>query len=126
MLKEDLLEMLKKLNLPVGEYYVLGGGALVVCGLKEKTADLDLCVSEELFHVLKEKYNLTEEDKNECGFYKVNDVFEIVPSKKENFTMQIVDSVYVEDLNRILNFKKQRNLPKDKKDIENIEKYLNK
>ncbi len=116
--------MLRKLNLPVGEYYILGGGALVICGLKEKTADLDLCVSTELFQVLKEKYNLTEEDKNACGFYKINDVFEVVPSKKEDFTMQFVDEIYVEDLNRILKFKKERNLPKDQNDIKNIERFL--
>lgn len=126
MSKEDLLEMLRKLNLPAEEYYVLGGGALVVCELREKTADLDLCVSEELFLVLKKKYNLTEEDKNECGFYKINDVFEIVPSKKEKFTRKLVDGIYVEDLNRILKFKKERNLPKDQKDIKNIEEYLSK
>ena len=37
-------------------------------GINDKTADLDLCVSEELFARLKEGYNLDEKDKNECGF----------------------------------------------------------
>lgn len=124
MNKDELLKMVKNLNLPKGEYYILGGGALVISGIKEKTADLDLCVSEELFLILKGKYNLKESDKNSCGFYKINDIFEIVPSDKKNFTMQIVDGMYVEDLNRILKFKKQRNLPKDQNDIKNIETFL--
>ena len=70
MNKEDLLILVNSLNIPKGEYYILGGGSLVICGLKETTADLDLCVSNELFKDLGKQYNLTERDKNECGFYQ--------------------------------------------------------
>lgn len=124
MNKEELLEMVQSLDLPIGEYYILGGGALVISGIRKKTADLDLCVSEDLFFKLKEKYNLSKENKNECGFYKINNMIEIVPAKKIEFTMQKVDGIYIEDLNRILKFKKARNLPKDQNDIKNIEEFL--
>ena len=68
MNKEELLNLVESLNMPKDEYYILGGGSLVMFGIKDKTADLDLCVSEELFARLKEAYNLDEKDKNECGF----------------------------------------------------------
>ncbi|MEG2712448.1 MAG: hypothetical protein RR988_05435 [Clostridia bacterium] len=124
MNKKQLLNLVNSLNLPKTEYYILGGGSLVISNIKETTADLDLCVSNELFTTLKEKYNLKESDKNPCGFYPLNDLVEIVPNTKENFTMQEIDGYNVENLERILKFKKNRNLPKDLNDIINIEKYL--
>ena len=97
-----------------------------MCGLRETTADLDLCVSIFLFKKLREKYNLKEEDKNDCCFYRISEKVEIVPSEKSNFTMMEVDEYYIENLRRILNFKKSRNIPKDQSDLTNIENYLNK
>ena len=124
MNKEDLLILVNSLNIPKGEYYILGGGSLVICGLKETTADLDLCVSNELFKDLGKQYNLTERDKNECGFYRINDLIEIIPNSKFNFVTMEIDGYWIEDLHKILEFKKNRNLPKDRMDITNIETYL--
>lgn len=45
MNKEELLNLVESLNMPRDEYYILGGGSLVMFGIKDKTADLDLCVS---------------------------------------------------------------------------------
>ena len=102
MNKEYLLILVNSLNIPKGEYYILGGGSLVICGLKETTADLDLCVSNELFEILKEKYNLSDKDKIECGFYRINDMIEIVPNSKSNFATMEVDGNFIEDLHKIL------------------------
>ena len=99
MNKEELLKLVESLNMPKDEYYILGGGSLVMFGIKETTSDLDLCVSEELFARFKEEYNLDEKDKNECGYR-------------------------VEKLKRILEFKKKRNAPKDRPYIKRITKYL--
>ena len=93
-------------------------------GIKDTTGDLDLCVSEELFEILKEKYNLTHEVKNECGFYRISDLIEIIPNKKEDFNYDEVDGYWIENLEQILAFKKKRNTPKDIQYIEKIEKHL--
>lgn len=85
---------------------------------------MDLCVSEELFETLKEKYNLKDEDKNECGFYHITDMIEVVSNKKEDFNCEEIDRYYVEDLEQILAFKKKRSAPKDIPYIEKIEQYL--
>lgn len=124
MNKEELLKLVESLNIPKDEYYILGGGSLVMFGIKETTSDLDLCVSNELFAKLKEKYNLDEKDKNECGFYQISDIIEIIPNPKEEFTAQEIDGYKVEELKRILEFKKKRNVPKDKLYIEKITQYL--
>ena len=93
-------------------------------GIKDTTGDLDLCVSEELFETLKEKYNLTDDVKNECGFYRISDVIEVIHNKKEDFNYDEVDGYWIENLEQILAFKKKRNTPKDIPHIEKIEKYL--
>lgn len=124
MNKEELLKLVDSIELKKGEYYILGGGSLVLFGIKETTSDLDLCVSEEQFNILKEKYNLKEEDKNECGFYHITDLVEIVPNKKEDFQMEEVDGYDVESIQKILEFKLKRNAPKDQIHIEKIKKYL--
>lgn len=124
MNKEELLKLLDSLELPKTEYYILSSGSMLLYGLREKAGDLDLCVSNELFEKLKEKYNLKDTDKNECGFYHISQDIEIVPNSKNNFKMNYKDGYPVEDLRNILAFKEKRNAPKDQKDIENIKKYL--
>ena len=124
MNREQLLDLLKELNLPKDEYYVLSGASLVIRGIREQAGDLDLCISRELFEQIKDKYNLTEDKKNECGFYHINDSLEVVVNEKENFNMEVCEPYNLEDLNTILEFKIKRNKPKDQVDIERIQKYL--
>lgn len=126
MKKIELLNLLKELNFPKDEYYVLSGASLVLRGIRKEANDLDLCISEGLFNEIKDKYNLAEGNKNECGFYKINDNLEIVVNKKEDFKMEIGEKYNLEDLQTILDFKIKRNKPKDQKDIENIKKHLEK
>ena len=124
MKKVELLNLLEELNFPKDEYYVLSGASLVLRGIREEAGDLDLCISEELFNQIKDKYKLTDEKKNECGFYKISDNLEVVVDQKEKFKMEEGDKYNLEDLKTILDFKIKRNKPKDQKDIENIKKYL--
>lgn len=126
MNEEELLKLVKDLNLPKGEYYILASGSLLLYGLREKANDLDLCVSRELFEQLKEKYNLHEGDANECGFYQITENIEICISDKRDFNMTYKDGYPVEKLETILCFKEERNATKDQNDIVNIKRYLEK
>ena len=124
--KNELIKLVESLNFPQEEYYILSSGCLLFYGLREKVNDLDLCISEKLFNNIKEKYNLVEEKKNECGFYKLNDLVEVVVDSPAEFENQY-DFKYgyqLQKLEIILMDKKKRNLPKDKCDIDNIERYL--
>lgn len=124
MKKDDLLKLLEELNFPKNEYYVLSGASLVLRGIRKEAGDLDLCISLDLFNQIKDKYGLTDDKKNECGFYKISDNLEVVVNQKENFKMENGEKYNLEDLKTILDFKIKRNKPKDQKDIENIKKYL--
>ena len=106
------------------EYYILGGGRLFLYGIWEQTKDLDLCISEELFQVVKDKYYLIESTVNECGAYEILSNIEMHVGKKEYFIRTFIDGYPVECLKQILDYKKNCNLPKDQIDIEKIEQYL--
>ena len=124
MNKQELLKLVDELNLPKTDYYILSSGSMIFYGLRKYAKDLDLCVSNELFEQLKEKYNLKEDDKNKCGFYHISEVIEIIPNSKKNFKMNYRDGYPIECLVNILEYKLKRNAPKDQKDIEMIKSYL--
>ena len=101
-----------------------GDGDWVYPGCYRTIKPGHLCVSEELFARLKEEYNLDEKDKNKCGFYHISDIIEVIPNPKDEFTCEEIEGYQVEELKRILEFKKKRNAPKDQPYIEKITKYL--
>lgn len=131
MNKQEFITKLESLDLPIGEYYILSGGCLLMYGLRTEVRDIDLCMSKELFEAkLREKYNLNEGMKNECNFYKIDDFIEIVVNDKNDenykFEYDIVDGYPVQKLGIIIRDKKKRNLPKDRADIEKIDNFLRK
>lgn len=62
MNKEEYIAALEKLNLPKSEFIILSGGSLLMRGLRETTADLDLCASKKLAEQI-DFYNSTKDDK---------------------------------------------------------------
>ena len=125
MNKQEFISLVNSLELPKDEYYILSSGSLAMYNLRDNVGDLDLCVSKELFEQFKSKFGIKESDRNECGFYKVNDLIECVVEDKEEFVRDFREGFPVEKLENVLTFKKKMMRYKDIKDIENIENYLN-
>lgn len=125
MNKEQLLKLIDSLELPKEEYYILSSGCLLLYGLRDKAKDLDLCVSDELFEIMRTKFNIDLTSKNDCGFYRLTPLIEVVVNDKQNFNRTFKDGYPVESLQTILDYKISRNAPKDQFDIINIQNYLN-
>lgn len=125
MNKEQYIENLNSLDLPKDEYYILGSGSLLMYGIREIANDIDLCVSLELFDYLNKEGIIDIDSENECGFYKLNDLVEVVANDKESFEYDLVDGYQVEKLEKILKFKENRNKEKDQVDIVKIREYIN-
>lgn len=89
--------------------------------------DLDLCITENLFEQIKNKYDLNAEKKNKYGFYKLSDDIEVVVDSDEDFIDQfdLKDGYQVQKLSIIRDFKVKRGLPKDLVDVKKIDDYLN-
>lgn len=119
MNKQEFITKLEKINWPKEEFIVLSGGSLLLRGLREKTADLDLTVTKRLAKEIN-LYDLPQ-DKEGCYLSHGN-----VQSKDDfdKFEFDVVDGYQCESLESILAFKKRMMRPKDLKDIEKIEEAL--
>lgn len=126
MSKEELQNLVDSLHFSKEEYYILGSGSLVLYGIREIANDLDLCISEELFELLKKQNRVEENSQNDCGFYSISSNIEVVVNSKQEFDRDYVDGYPVERLENILRFKEKRNKPKDQNDIQKIKEYMNK
>ena len=119
MNKKEYNAALEKLNLPKSEFIILSGGSLLMRGLRETTADLDLCASKKLAKQI-DLYNSPKDDK---GFFTPFANCQMMDDF-DSFEFDVIDGYQCESLEGILAFKRKANRPKDQKDIENIERYL--
>lgn len=121
-----LLRKVTKLNLSVNKFYVLGDAALVLYGVKEKSDDINLCISVSLYNTLKTQGRIDLCAKDKKGFYKLDDKSNVrVTTKyKKDFNCVKVGDLYLEDIRKIYEFKKSKNKKKNKADVEAIERFL--
>ena len=127
MNKEQLIELVNKLNLPIGEYSICSSGSLVIRGIQEKAGDLDLQVTQQCFKYIKENFKIYfKDEKHEFSnplyaFDELDVEFFVMPLEEIYF--DYVDGYPCQDIDVILEFKKHRNLPKDQIAIQKILEY---
>ena len=122
MNKEELEKLISTLKIEKGEYWILSSDSLVLRGIYDSAADLDLAVTEKGLKQLKENYNLVQK---ENGWYIVNDKVECVLDTKEPYKIEKFGEYYLQDIYDYYNFIKNSNREKDKKRIPLIENYIN-
>jgi hypothetical protein len=121
MNKEEYVKALEKLNLPKSEYIILSGGSLLLRGLRETSADLDLCATKKLAKQI-DLYHAPKDDK---GFFTPFENCQMMDDF-DRFDFDVIDGYQCETLESILAFKKSKMRPKDLKDIAKIEELLKK
>lgn len=130
----NVIEEIKKLNLPIDRYVVIGGSSLAVRGIRE-TEDIDLVVSKDLLEEYKQKegwhthprLDTTKEPGLTNGpvemypdiGYGVEDSFEEMISRAD-----IVEGIPVASLEDIIRIKETYKREKDLRDIELIKTYI--
>lgn len=119
MNKSVFIAVLEEMGLPKDEYVILSGGSLLMRGLRETTADVDIKMTKRLAREI----NLYDCPQDEGGYYQP---FENVQATDDfgEIEFDIVDGYQCEILESILAFKKEKMRPKDLKDIEKIEEAL--
>ena len=119
MKRKEFIERLESFGLPETEYMIRSGGSLLLRGLREETADFDLCVSKELA----DRLNLEQCARDESGSYvPFQDVQ--MTANLGRYPFDVVDGFQCETLESILALKRRLMRPKDLRDIEIIEKVL--
>ena len=72
MKKEEFIQRLESFGLPKNEYLIRSGGSMLLRGLREETADFDLCVSE----ALAQRLDLEKYPKDDKDYEKANKIYE--------------------------------------------------
>ena len=95
--KNDILNLIKKYNLDNDEIKIISGAAMVLHGLKEKTNDLDISVSLDMYKYLLDKYSCKLEKKD---VYYIDDIinfsynhYDVDTIKYHNCNIQTVKSI---------------------------------
>ncbi|WP_035289361.1 hypothetical protein [Clostridium sp. KNHs214] len=123
--REDIIKILKNMDLPSNEYWITSGAALVIHGIKEETNDIDLGVTTNLIeHFLNKgcKYSLAEDNSR---IVTVNDHIELL----ENWfvdEIEFIDGLPVGTLESIKKQKAELGREKDSRDIKIIDEYIKK
>ncbi len=116
MTKDEIFKELEKLDLPKDKYIVISGASLVVQGLIDKTDDIDLACSKELFDKLdwdvKREYN---------SLIKYKGVFDIDYDLYDEKRVIEINGYRFMNLKACYELKKVMNKPKDKKLIKDLE-----
>ena len=126
----DIFNEVNKINLPVGEYAVVGGGVLAAYGLR-KHNDVDFIVTPNLYKKLITEGWTKDEKKDfvvRSGNYEASLNF-CYKNYKPNTLDLIKNAVFINNipfiqLTELLKFKKELGRDKDKMDIKLINSYL--
>jgi hypothetical protein len=121
--KENVIQILRDLNLPLGEYWITSGAALVIHGVKEVTRDIDLgCTTNLVEQYLRKgcKYLVADDD---TKIVEVSDKIEML----ENWfvdEIEFIDGLPVGSLESIKKQKSELGREKDIIDIRLIDEYI--
>jgi len=120
--KNDIITLLRKINLPRDQYCVMTGAALVLHGVKPLTRDIDIGCSKELFAQLLQQGYQIRQMKEHAGIL-IDDCMEIFENWQAEKTVY-VDGIPVADIYSIRRYKERLSREKDLRDIALIDEYL--
>ncbi|MEW8995663.1 hypothetical protein [Clostridium sp.] len=121
--KEDIIKILKNMELPLNEYWITSGAGLVIHGVKETTRDIDLGCTTNLVELFLKKGCKYTVEKDNSRIVQINDTIEIL----ENWFVDeivFIAGLPVGSLESIKKQKVQLGREKDIKDIRLIDDYI--
>jgi hypothetical protein len=132
----NIFEEIEKLNLPRGQYIVVGSGIMVAKGIRE-TEDLDIVVTPELFEKCKAegwevrpwtKQGIPGKEWLKKGavdiYVQLSRKTGGISAKKLLQNAEVINGVPFITLESLMDFKSEYGRPQDFKDIETIKNYL--
>lgn len=122
LVKKDIIDVCSSLGLDPGEYCLGYGGALVLYGIKESTADIDINVTGALFSSLSQKYKVDYAMFDEPYINIDGKVDVFIGNSMEDKTY--IEGIPVSTLEGIIRAKKRLGRPKDIEDIKRIQEFI--
>jgi len=127
----NIIQKIKELNLPLGQYVIVGSGTMDVLGIRP-AGDIDIAVTKELHQKLRETGEWDEHERYNKIFL-TKDVFEIIPklefelypttAEEAISSALMIDGVPFMNLDELIKFKLSQSREKDMRDIELIKRY---
>lgn len=121
--KNDVIDLMKQLNLPQNEYWITAGAGLVMHNIKETTRDIDIGCSTALTNHFIEQGCKFEFDHDGTRIVKVNETIEAF----ENWAVDQIEIINGISVASILSIRKQKERlgrEKDLQDIKKIDEFL--
>lgn len=124
MNRKEIIEKLKQYNFDKSNYIVISGAAMVLLGIKDKTSDIDIAVTQDYNDYLVDNYNVTFDRINEYNepVYFIDNIINFAVTYYSD-KKEYIEDIPVQNVNDILRLKKRLNREKDKIDIEKLEEY---
>ena len=124
MNKEEFIKKLKASRLDPSHYVVTAGGSLLLHGIREETQDIDLSVTADLAQKLIAS-GFTQSVRYGKRRIEISEDFEVYeePSLPD---FVLIDGIPAMTLDEVIAMKKRMGREKDLRDLELIEKFLNK
>ena len=123
MNKTDIIEKLNAFPYNASEYWLITGGAMVLYGIREETADIDLGCTARLADRLEADGFLHAVMATGKRWFKVGSDIELFEDWLYD-TIVLVDGIPVISVQGLIDMKKDLGREKDTKDIDLIGKYL--
>ncbi len=123
MNKIEYLKRVDELNFSKDDYVIISGGNLLIHGLRSTTEDIDLAINDKLFLELNSKGLLTPSNKMP-NLYNYEDDVELKLANYPKEDIEFYEGYPTLKLLKELEWKINNKRDKDKKDIENIKRYL--
>lgn len=124
MKKQQIVEIVKKLNFENDSFCILGSASLVIRNIKKEANDIDIAVTESNLIKIKKIYHLEKVVENIYKTIISNCIVEFIVKAKNEIYVEFIDGYPLQELNSLLENKKNRGLEKDKNDIKLINNYL--
>lgn len=124
MNKSEYLKKLDELDLDKERYCIISGGVMLMYGLKETTADIDVKILPSYFEELKSRFNFKKSSKYPY-LYEISDDIELAVLDFNSDDITYIEDYPVEKLELELEWKIKNNREKDQEAIKIIRNYLN-
>ena len=121
--RNEIIAYMRRLDLPICQYWITAGAGLTLYGIKNETADIDLGCTLDLFNALKERGWKLDRIK---GYDRLvyDDIVEV--TQEERVETTIIEGLSVASIESIKAEKIKLGREKDICDIDRIDAYLKK
>ena len=125
MNRDEIIKLLKQYNFNPKKYLVVGGAALILYGLRDKTNTIDITTTKSYLKELLKEYDCVLERVNKDGTscYLIDNKINIGASYYKR-RREYIEWFPIQTIEDLIELKQKLNRPKDRRDLKAIFEYI--